>query len=376
MLRLLDLFSGIGGFSLGLERSGAFKTVAFCEIDPFCRRVLAKHWPDVPIHDDVTTREFIEGEADAICGGFPCQDVSLAGKRAGVSAPRSGLYRELVRAIRVVRPRIALLENVAALLSDGMGTVLADLAEVGDCVEWDCVPARAVGAPHERDRVWIVAHADGGRRRPGEAGELQSGRSVRDQDGVDSRSSAGRPFEQSGLAGDVADSAREQMGSAGQSRRHERVGAGDPADAADAHDAGQRFVAVDGQMACASPDGGIGGLADAASVGCGQGRSGRPPDSFARIRDEARRNAADPYGARLAFREGLGRDAWEKLTPAQRNGDADGRQSLWPDEPALSGMDDGSPDWMERIKATGNGLVPQIPELIGRAIADAMEREP
>ena len=343
-MRLLDLFSGIGGFSLGLERSGAFETVAFCEIDPFCRRVLAKHWPGVPVHDDVTTREFIEGEADAICGGFPCQDVSLAGKRAGVSAARSGLYRELVRAIRVVRPRIALLENVAALLSDGMGTVLGDLAEGGDCVEWDCVPASAVGAPHERDRVWIVAHADGGRRCASETRELQSGRSIRNVDGDDPCAPAGRPFHQSGS----------------------------PADVADTDDAGQRSFAVDGQMAAPSGDGRTGGPAAAASVGRGQGRSRRPPDSFARVRDEARRNAADPYGARLAFREGLGRDAFEKLQAAQRDGDGDGRQSLWPDEPALSGVDDGPADWMDRIKATGNGLVPQIPELIGRAIAAAL----
>jgi len=159
MLRVLDLFSGIGGFSLGLERTGGFKTVAFCEIDPFGRQVLAKHWPNVPCHNDVTTREFSRGEADVVVGGFPCQDVSHAGKRAGLSGQRSGLYRELVRALRLVRPKHAIVENVAALLGDGMGTVLGDVAESGFDAEWDCVPAKAIGAPHERDRVWIVAHA-------------------------------------------------------------------------------------------------------------------------------------------------------------------------------------------------------------------------
>jgi DNA (cytosine-5)-methyltransferase 1 len=156
-LRVLDLFSGIGGFSLGLERAG-MQTVAFCEIDPFCRKVLAKRWPNVPQHDDITTREFIKGEADVICGGFPCQDISLAGKRAGT---RSGLYRELIRAIRVVRPKFAVLENVAALLSNGMGNVLGDLAEIGADAEWHCIPASAVGAPHRRDRVWIIADTRG-----------------------------------------------------------------------------------------------------------------------------------------------------------------------------------------------------------------------
>lgn len=157
-MRVLSLFSGIGGLDLGLERAG-MRVVRQCEIDPYCRRVLAKHWPDVTCHDDVTTMAFTEGEADVVCGGFPCQDVSNAGLRAGISGERSGLYRELVRAIRVVRPLYAVLENVAALLGRGMGTVLGDLAESGHDAEWDCIPACAVGAPHLRDRVFVVAHA-------------------------------------------------------------------------------------------------------------------------------------------------------------------------------------------------------------------------
>jgi len=161
-LRVCSLFSGIGGLDLGLERAG-MKVVSQCEIDPYARRVLAKHWPGVPCHDDVTTREYIEGEADVVCGGFPCQDVSNNGKRAGLSAARSGLYRELVRAIRMVRPRYAVLENVAALLGGGMDRVLGDLAEIGYGAEWACIPACEVEAPHLRDRVFIVAHAYGWR---------------------------------------------------------------------------------------------------------------------------------------------------------------------------------------------------------------------
>lgn len=160
-LRVLDLFSGIGGFSLGLERAGGFQTVGFCEIDPACRQVLAHHWPEVPCDDDVETREFVEGEADIITAGFPCQDISFAGDGAGLTGSRSGLYRHVIRAVRVVRPEIAILENVAALLGRGMGTVLGDLAEVGYDAEWHCIPASAVGAPHRRDRVWIIADAGG-----------------------------------------------------------------------------------------------------------------------------------------------------------------------------------------------------------------------
>lgn len=132
--------------------------MAFCEIDPFCRKVLAKHWPDVPIYEDITKVKFERGQADIITGGFPCQDISYAGDGTGIAGKRSGLYRELVRAIRVVRPKYAIVENVAALLNRGMGILLGDLAEIGNDAEWDCIPASDCGAPHGRPRVWIVAH--------------------------------------------------------------------------------------------------------------------------------------------------------------------------------------------------------------------------
>lgn len=161
-LRVLDLFSGIGGFSLGLKRTGGFETVAFCEIDPFCRRVLAKHWPEVPNLGDVSTAVF--PAADIITAGFPCQDISSAGNRsdrAGLTGTRSGLFWQVVRAIRMVRPRFVLLENVAALLDRGMGTVLGALAEVGHDAEWDCVPAAALGAPCIRDRLFVASYPNG-----------------------------------------------------------------------------------------------------------------------------------------------------------------------------------------------------------------------
>lgn len=164
-LRVLDLFSGIGGFSLGLERTGGFETVAFCEIEDYPRRVLAKHWPGVPIYDDVRTltadalrRDGIA--VDVICGGFPCQDVSFAGKRAGLEGARSGLWREYARLIGEIRPRFVIVENVPGLLNLGMGAVLGDLAALGYDATWDCISASAVGAHHRRDRVWIVAYAE------------------------------------------------------------------------------------------------------------------------------------------------------------------------------------------------------------------------
>lgn len=170
-LRVLDLFSGIGGFSLGLERTGGFETVAFCEIEEFPRRVLAKHWPKVPqYHDvreltaDVLARDGIA--VDVITGGFPCQDISVAGKQAGIGeGTRSGLWSEIVRLIGELRPQFVIVENVANLLAGPsgkpggwFGRILGDLAECGYDAEWENIPASALGAPHRRERIWLVAY--------------------------------------------------------------------------------------------------------------------------------------------------------------------------------------------------------------------------
>jgi len=171
-LKVLDLFSGIGGFSLGLERTGGFETVAFCEIEEFPRRVLAKHWPKVPCYDDVrklTASRLLAddiGRIDVITGGFPCQDISLAGKQEGIKdGTRSGLWSEIARLVSELRPSFVIVENVANLLSGPssqpgkwFGRVLGDLAECGYDAEWRNIPAAFVGAPHRRERIWIVAY--------------------------------------------------------------------------------------------------------------------------------------------------------------------------------------------------------------------------
>jgi DNA (cytosine-5)-methyltransferase 1 len=156
-----SLFSGIGGLDLGLERAG-MQIVWQVEIDAYARRVLAKHWPDVarfPDVRDVGARHLVP--VDLICGGFPCQDISAAGKKAGITGARSGLWKEFYRIICELRPRYVLVENVAALTRRGLPTVLGDLAACGYDAEWQVLSAVAFGAPHRRERLFLVAYSDG-----------------------------------------------------------------------------------------------------------------------------------------------------------------------------------------------------------------------
>ena len=153
-----SLFSGIGAMDLGIQRAG-FELKWQVEIDPYCRRVLERHWPDVRRHDDVRTWSQPDTErVDLVFGGFPCTDISHAGRREGIEGKQSGLWSEMRRIIRELRPRIVLVENVAALLGRGASRVFGDLAADGFDCEWACVPAAAVGAPHLRDRVFVCAH--------------------------------------------------------------------------------------------------------------------------------------------------------------------------------------------------------------------------
>ena len=162
MLKVGSLFSGAGLCDLGLAWAG-FEHQWFCEIDPFCRAVLARHWPDTLIYNDVSgLKGTYLPPVDVLCGGFPCQDVSSAGGRAGIKqGTRSGLWYEYARLIGEVRPRYVIIENVRGLLSRGIEIVLQDLAALGYDAEWEVLPAAAFGAPHHRERVFIVAYPHG-----------------------------------------------------------------------------------------------------------------------------------------------------------------------------------------------------------------------
>ena len=155
-----SLFSGIGGLELGLEACGLGPVLWQAEIDPFCRAVLAKHWPDARRYEDVRSIDATTERPDVICGGFPCQDLSTAGKQRGISADRSGLWWEFRRIVRVLRPRFVVVENVHGAWRKWLPVVRRGLWKVG----YSSLPLRVrasdVGAPHERARVFVVAHAN------------------------------------------------------------------------------------------------------------------------------------------------------------------------------------------------------------------------
>ncbi len=353
-MRALSLFSGIGALDYGLERAG-FEIVGQCETEPFCLAVLEKHWPSVWRHDDVRTltadlvRERV-GRVDLIAGGFPCQDVSSAGKGAGIGGARSGLWFHMARIIAGVRPTWVLVENVPALRTRGADRVLADLEALEYHVWPLVVGAWAAGAPHRRDRVWIVAH--------------------RQDDGLEGRAQGERseawPTTARGGEG-LADPLR--RGRDGRASEQER-GAEERAAAARA---------------------GEGGMGDPAGARCDTGRSG---ESGA-VRDGARREESERRGGAVA-------DASEPGLEGRRVGPGSGKPALsvpsvssvqrWPARPGDPQHDWEAPRlvefgvgratdgpsgglvrlarWRNRnaLKALGNCVVPQVVEMIGRAI--------
>ena len=159
-LNVLDLFSGIGGFSVGLEATEKFKTIGFCEQDKFCQKVLRKHWSDVPIYEDIKKLDARKINADVVVGGFPCQSISIAGKQKGKDDDRY-LFPEMLRVIKEVNPRWIIAENVQNLINISDGQILQELHNSLEAENYEvqtfCISAASVGAWHKRSRIWIVA---------------------------------------------------------------------------------------------------------------------------------------------------------------------------------------------------------------------------
>ena len=353
-MNVLDLFSGIGGFSLGLDRAG-FKTVAFCEVDKKCQAVLKKHWPDVPIFDDVSNLrgQDIEETIDVICGGFPCQDISLAGKGAGLEGKRSGLWTEFHRLIKEIRPKYAIIENVSALRSRGLDQVLRSLSEIGYDAEWHCITAASVGAPHRRDRIWIVAYPsnEGIDRGQWEQTDDASKSEFR---GADSgRSISNVEFETMANANDSG---------SGTSRNGNHT---------------KRSETIEGweEQSLNRSGGSSANLAHADDIR--SSRSGKTGirENLGKAWSQFTGGSSIGYSWEMANanNEGLQRDVGQGEARTQGESERHtSERSWWAIEPDVGRVAHGVPKRVDRLKQLGNAVVPQIPQLIGMAI---MERE-
>jgi DNA (cytosine-5)-methyltransferase 1 len=326
---MIDTFSGIGGFSLAGRWLGGIETVQFVEREPYCQRILAKHFPGVPIHDDICTFRPQPGSADIVCGGFPCQDISTAGRQAGIKVgTRSGLFYELMRVVRLVGPRFVVLENVSAIVNGGLDIVLGELAEAGFNAEWACIPASAVGACHRRDRWWLVAY------RPG-----------RDAGAADA---IGLHSQRRGTAGDMAGTA-----GAGEADGQQRQRDGDAADDCGAVVAHARGTDKPGRAEGARRRGG-----SAADVGgCGIPKGRGSADCFAHSPELL--SDGQPAGHGRQCRPGTIPEPQDGCwRPHARRLNPDWRAYL--SQPVIRRGDDGLPGRVDRLKALGNAVVPQV----------------
>ncbi len=301
------------------------ETVAFCEIDPYCRAVLKKHWPKVPIYEDIKSLEGTEHAADLVCGGYPCQPFSQAGERRGAEDDRN-LWPEMFRIIKAQRPAWVLCENVVGHVSMGLDDVLSDLEGKDYAVQTFNIPACAVDAPHRRQRVWIVGHTE----RSGEWGR-------RVPRCVENTKKMGRgPSDQSsGTSQNVANAGSQQ---------HES-----------GCDAFERAPAEKLSVADAAQSNDRRGISEARN-----GQIQKPRDGF------IARNVAD--AGKRPQNKGIAQSS-ERAIP--RTNEKSWRQ--WPLEPAICRVAYGIPNRVHRLRALGNAVVPQVVEEIGRAIMIAEE---
>lgn len=363
-MRTLSLFSGIGGMDLGLERAG-FQIVAQCEQDPFCRAVLAKHWPGVPCFDDVRTIDPASvGPVDCVCGGFPCQDVSVAGKGAGVDAgARSGLWKEMHRVIDALRPSWVIAENVPALRTRGADRVLRDLEGIGYACWPLVVGVEHVGGPHKRHRVFIVAHT-------GHGGVDQRSRSPRRDAGerLTERGVSGEHRAGGGMADTIGDG-RGTRGGVGGDEGGEGLGWRESAGGGKLEHtlrAGREERNAPGEP------------------GEPRQRSGRRSQVVNTQRDNLGRNARAALGSQAegdlqGSQNGAGRDRAAQSSAGARWPAGPGQpQHHWEAprliELPLGGTVDGVPVRLVRfanrsaLKGFGNAVCPQVAELIGETV--------
>ena len=316
VLRILDLFSGIGGFSRGFEATGFFRTISFVENEPYCQAVLKHHWPEVPVLGDITDvkPEDLPTRPDVICGGFPCQPFSQAGRQQAQDDSRH-LWPEMFRLIRECRPTWVVGENVVGLIRLGLDEVLADLESEGYATRTFNIPACSVGAPHLRQRLWIVAHSDSESEPDGSFDGNAGQRQLGFEFVADSECKGER---RRGVSRSRKDNSKNEEGLSVQSRRLGKT------------------------------------VADSKSKRHG-GRGGK--------------ERGIKQGVVLS-KKSKGRTVGRE---AEGCGESYRAEQWWEVEPSVGRLVDGLPNRIPQLRALGNSIIPQIAQKIGQAIKETYD---
>lgn len=350
-----SLFSGIGGIELGFEREG-FNTAWFVENEPYYQAVLRKHWPETPIYGDIKEIDFAKlPKVDILTGGFPCQDISNAGTRAGITGKRSGLWKEYLRAISEIRPKYAVVENVSALTFRGLLVVLRDLAEVGYDAEWNCIPASAFGAPHRRDRIYIAAYPTSQRLYNQE-----------NEQELESKRSRKFLFEQSRNTENVAYSEdtwaswgkRFKGNDASQGFEGRNIGGGSN------QDYGCKNVAdCSGNRREQSPNRELGAGSQEMAHSYGEEFSGSIKASIGKGQSEAKVGGGSNFVSYSDYYYYY----WQQCKARFREKN---RRTTWATDAGILRVAHGIPNRVHRIKALGNAVVPQVAQFIAKIIKE------
>ena len=413
--KILDLFSGLGGFSLGLERTSHFKTIAFCDNDKFSKLILDKHWKGIKIYDDVreiTKEKFKEDGIpfpDIITGGFPCQPFSVAGKQKGTSDDRH-LWPEMFRIIKAFKPRYVIGENVRGIVNiqDGVvfETVCTDLESEGYEVQPFIIPAASVGAPHRRERVWIVAVREdvGDTQHNGSSTNEIGRRNEEINGGTEKREN--RSFKFEGTSGREDNEnmenprrtlrSRGELGAADEDETRkenadqlERSSSASRSNVADTESIESNVGGLEQRQRERSGQREVGGASGSDATHTererlqggykrnkGEGRQILPSEQHDRgeIRSEARRfsgvsgqaDVADTVSERGRSRIAERQDAEDVRQPSQSS-----NTGWWDFEPNVGRVAHGVSGRVHRLKGLGNSIVPQIAEEIGYALIKA-----
>jgi DNA (cytosine-5)-methyltransferase 1 len=340
-LNVGSLFSGIGGIELGFEKAG-FETVWFIECERYAKEIIKKHWRNAIVYDDVTKVDWRTIQrVDILTGGFPCQDISFAGKGVGISGSRSSLWKYYCESIRVLRPKYAFIENVSAIRGRGLNVVLGDLASLGYDAEWHCLPTSAVGAPHQRDRLFVIAYLPF--PRDGRLSIL-SGRQAEKNSDVDRKSQI-----QNSDSNGLERVGRKTTKGCDTNQKHPFKSTGE--NVSDTESAGEIAIQQQGQRNVAIESSKI--ISDSIGVGSEEESiKGSYPGSMGDSDMQRLQNGKQKSGSSSSFE----RPGW------------------WSTEPDLGRMADGIPFRVDRIRCLGNSVVPQIAEVFAQAIKEREEK--